>query len=42
LSLVWEQHASALSRKDVDSYKILDKSIDEVKSEIVFAISELR
>ena len=42
LSQAWSTHSSGLTSSESASYDAVDQSIDEVKQEIVLAISQLR
>ena len=42
LSRVWSDHSNGLNSSELESYKAVDQSIDEIKQQIVIAIGELR
>ncbi len=42
LSEVWSSHSNGLSSNQLESYRVVDQSIDEIKQQIVLAISNLR
>ena len=42
LSDIWSSHSNGLTSNESDSYRAVDKSIDDVKQKIVIAISNLR
>ena len=41
LSIVWQQHAQGIVSNQDESYRQIDKAIDQIKKQIVTAINEL-